>query len=668
LHSVIQTNSPNTANTTSYGYDPLGDLASLTDANSHSTQNIFDVFSDITGKTLPDGSLQESRTYDASGNLTQLTHFSGKTTTYAYDALNRLTTRTPDPTLVTEPVVSYTYTSTGKHASTTVTTNTAPAITTYAYDLLDRLTTKITPEGTLNYTYDLAGNVASIYSSSVHGASMSYTYDSLNRLSTVVDNNLPAGSNTTIYAYDTASNLVTVTDPNKLQSTIQYDSMNRLTSLNTATQNSSAVAGYSYTLDATGSRTGAVEGNGRTLTWNYDGIYRLTNESISNDPVNNNGSVGYDLDPVGNRLSATSTLPSIANSAASFNLDDWMSPETYDSNGNTLTTGGKSFSYDSENHLMSMNGGAVNLIYDGDGNRVAKIANGVTTQYLVDDLNPTGYAQVVEEVVNGAVERQYTYGLQRISENQHINNAWTPSFYGYDGFGSVRQLTNSSAAITDTYNYDAFGNLLNSTGTTPNNYLYSGEQFDSDLGLYYLRARYMNPLTGRFMSRDPEDGNPFDEVTLHKYLYAGSNPVSYVDPSGRGLFNYIMQSEAAIPMSKLVSIYGCVASIGFTATSLVLETSFTGYSLAGIAGTAFGCVTVFLPAQSSVKLAGLALKLVPSINYGFCAASIDAVVHEINGMTDSSSPNASTAALVDSLGSLTGCVATRLGTLLAQEE
>ncbi len=75
---------------------------------------------------------------------------------------------------------------------------------------------------------------------------MSYTYDTLNRLSTVVDNASP-GQNTTAYAYDTASNLVTVTDPNKLQSTIQYDSMNRLTSLNTATQNSSAVAGYSYT-------------------------------------------------------------------------------------------------------------------------------------------------------------------------------------------------------------------------------------------------------------------------------------------------------------------------------------------------------------------------------------------------------------------------------------
>ena len=92
------------------------------------------------------------------------------------------------------------------------------------------------------------------------------------------------------------------------------------------------------------------------------------------------------------------------------------------------------------------------------------------------------------------------------------------SFYGYDGFGNVRQLTGVSGEVTDTYEYDAFGNLLNKTGTTPNNYLYRGEQFDSGLGLYYLRARYYNTATGRFMSRDPYDGNKINPISLHKYL------------------------------------------------------------------------------------------------------------------------------------------------------
>jgi RHS repeat-associated protein len=67
-----------------------------------------------------------------------------------------------------------------------------------------------------------------------------------------------------------------------------------------------------------------------------------------------------------------------------------------------------------------------------------------------------------------------------------------------------------------------------------NSSLYRGEQYDTDLGLYYLRARYYNPATGRFMSRDPLDGNAFDPKTLHKYLYVGGDPVNWIDPSGRG--------------------------------------------------------------------------------------------------------------------------------------
>jgi RHS repeat-associated protein len=116
-------------------------------------------------------------------------------------------------------------------------------------------------------------------------------------------------------------------------------------------------------------------------------------------------------------------------------------------------------------------------------------------------------------------------------------------------------------AVTDTYDYDAFGNKINSTGTTPNNYLYRGEQWDSDLGLYYLRARYYNPLTGRFMSRDPNEGTPVIPATLHKYLYTGGDPVNRIDPRGRA----DEEDEAALDLRSLTkSTEYAAQQLGYT--------------------------------------------------------------------------------------------------------
>jgi RHS repeat-associated protein len=521
LKTVVQVNHPNPSNNTNlYGYNPLGNLIALTDENLHTTQNSFDMLGEPVQKTLPDQTHTESRVYDTAGNLTSLTHFNGVTTTYTYDSLNRLLSRASP----SESTVSFTYTPTGKYLTSTA----ADGTVNYIYDALDRLITKATPEGTLSYTYDAAGHVESIASSNTNGASVSYSYDELGRLSTVVDNRL---GGTTSYSYDNASNVATVAYPNNFQSSFTYDSLNRLTSLVTP------VSGYNYTLGATGNRTQAVELNhNRVVNWSYDGINRLTGEAVNSDEAKNSGSVSYSLDPVGNRSSAVSSLGTLSSGSWSYNADDEISSETYDDNGNVLSTGGKTFTYDSENHMTSMtgNGSVVTMAYDAFGNRVAKTVNGVTTRYLIeDDVNPTGLPQVLEEVQNGAAVRNYTYGLQRISQNQIINNAWTVSFYGYDGMGNVRQLTNSAGVVTDEYEYDAYGNSFTKTGSTPNSYLYRGEQFDSDLGLYYLRARYYNPASGRFMSRDPEDGKIRILATLHKYLYANGDPVNGIDPTGR---------------------------------------------------------------------------------------------------------------------------------------
>lgn len=113
-----------------------------------------------------------------------------------------------------------------------------------------------------------------------------------------------------------------------------------------------------------------------------------------------------------------------------------------------------------------------------------------------------------------------------------INNQWVNSFFEYDGHGSVRALTDINGSVTDSYDFDAFGNLINKTGNTPNNYLYAGEQWDPDLGLYYNRARYLNVGTGRFWSRDSFEGTKQDPLSLHKYSYTGNNPINRIDPSG----------------------------------------------------------------------------------------------------------------------------------------
>jgi RHS repeat-associated protein len=99
----------------------------------------------------------------------------------------------------------------------------------------------------------------------------------------------------------------------------------------------------------------------------------------------------------------------------------------------------------------------------------------------------------------------------------------------YDNVGNLQSVTAPHGVVHD---YDAFGNLIHSSGTTPNNYLFAGEQFDPDLNLYYNRARYLNVSTGRFWSMDTQGGDVQAPQSLHKYLYASADPVNRRDPSG----------------------------------------------------------------------------------------------------------------------------------------
>jgi RHS repeat-associated protein len=139
---------------------------------------------------------------------------------------------------------------------------------------------------------------------------------------------------------------------------------------------------------------------------------------------------------------------------------------------------------------------------------------------------------VLDELASGSVRRTYAYSLQRISENQ-ISSTWKPSFYGYDGHGNVRLLSNTTAASTDSYDFDAFGMPVRTSGTTPNQLLYSGERYDSSISVYDLRARYYDQATGRFWARDPVEGVSCTPLTYNPYIYAEDDPADQSDPTGQ---------------------------------------------------------------------------------------------------------------------------------------
>ncbi len=273
---------------------------------------------------------------------------------------------------------------------------------------------------------------------------------------------------------------------------------------------------------------------------------RLISERIDEPGTSNDQEITYTYDAVGNRLEKTvvregETIEVVYTYDDNDRLLTETGPEgtitySYDANGNLVSrtdgTHTDTFTYDFENRLIEANieigpnPGRVIYTYDADGNRISKTVNGVTTTYLVDKNRD--FAQVLVEKQNGEVVT-YVYGLDLISMNRPGVGA---RYYLYDGQMSVRQLTDANGAVTNTYTYDAFGLLLESTGNTPNLYLYTGEQFDPHVGLYYLRARYYNPFLGRFTTMDSIPGNIFDPVSLHRYLYANADPVNNLDPSG----------------------------------------------------------------------------------------------------------------------------------------
>jgi RHS repeat-associated protein len=558
---------------TSYVRDAQGNVIEQVDRDGRSTTYEFDVMGRRTRRTLPSGA-SETYGYDLAGRLIARTDFSGRTTSYAYDAMGRMTSKRPD-SRTGEHAVTFTYTPMGLRQSMSDGNGTSS----YTYDADYNLVKVASPFGDLLYSYDQAGNLLTTRSSHQDGVTVDYAYDDLGRLDTVTD----ARAGTTRYTFDDDGNVDGFTYGNGVQTSYTYDSLEQMTGVSTSA-GGATISSYDYELGPAGHRLAVTELGGRRVAYDYDALFQLLGENVTGDAHGVNGGVAYTYDPSGNRKTRTSTLAGIADVAYESDVDDRTVGGVYDLNGNSLANASHTFQYDSDDRIISADGGAIRLVYDGDGNRVAETVNGVTVQYLVDTNNPTGFPQVVEELRNGLVTRAYTWGNHLIAQRQLIGNAWTTSHYGYDGHGNVRFLTDDDGAVTDTFDYDAFGALLHRSGTTPNVFLFNAEQYDANLGLYYLRARHYDPSTGRFTSMDAFEGDDFDPMSLHKYLYGGGDPVNTIDPSGQWTLAEIGETI------KVATILNGIDTAGLSG----YVTFFRAAAWGAVGGGAFGGVDGFM--------------------------------------------------------------------------
>jgi YD repeat-containing protein len=265
-----------------YGYDPAGDLTSVTDELGHTSHYTYDPMGRVLTAQDPvqaAAGTNTAYTYDPAGNLLSATDALSHVTTYSYNARNELVGMTDPANQGTGRQYTYAYDPAGNLKSVTDPNN---HTTTYTYDPDNRLQTVTDPNShRTTYAYDLAGELTGVTDPNNH--TTAYGYDSDGRLQTVTD----ANTHTTTYAYDSNDNLTSVTDPNGHKTSYAYDNLNRQISV---TDPDGPTTAYGY--DAAGNLTSLTDPDQKTTTWTYDALDRPTTET---DPLNHTTTYVYDL-------------------------------------------------------------------------------------------------------------------------------------------------------------------------------------------------------------------------------------------------------------------------------------------------------------------------------------------------------------------------------------
>jgi RHS repeat-associated protein len=493
-------------NTTTYSYDNANRLINVTDPNLHLTTYVYDNANQLTSKTDRNGR-QVTYSYDNAGRKTGETWVSGSyVATFTYDNANRLTVEQ-------DTFSKYTLGYDNANRLTSVDnlgTPNAPRLTlTYTLDIFGNHTTIAgNVGGSIINTYDLDNHLTFTTNTlGLHGAKVTLTYDSRNRLSSISRGQPTISTNpNTTFGYDNADRLTGITHTNSLGATLAvltygYDAANQLTSYNGPEGN------LTYTYDVDGQLTNV--GGARIETYAYD---KEGNRTMS----------GYTTG-TGNRLTADGTY------TYSYDNEGNMVGRTKTSTGEVTT-----FTYDFRNRLTEVlikTSGGVTLqddkfTYDIENRRIGKnTLSGGQSWTGYDGVNP-----FADFNSSGSLTFSYLYGNGIDFLLARLNTSFDPTWYLTDKLGSVRLVVNTSGNVLDSITYDSYGNIKSETiPANGDRFKFTGREWDSEIGQYFYRARNYNPGVGRFLSEDPLTSVGGDS---NYYRYVLNQPTRSGDPMG----------------------------------------------------------------------------------------------------------------------------------------
>jgi RHS repeat-associated protein len=283
---------------------------------------------------------------------------------------------------------------------------------------------------------------------------------------------------------------------------------------------------------------------------------------------------------------------------------------TWDDNGNLQMWDDGSddwaYRYDPEDRLINVKKNSVTsarYTYDAGGRRVRSWGAAGTTDYVYSGFN------VVDEIKGGAHEKHVYAGSMHLASI----SSGTVEYYHVDHLGSTRLKTNSTGGVIYESNYEPYGPEHGESGSEE--FRYTGNQEDMT-GLYYFGARYYDPVTGRFTTRDSTFGDLSDPQSLNRYTYCRNNPHKYTDPDGKEPISAVIGSAIVIggTLGSLTRLtlyaFDCVIRNEAPTLKGVAKAGVTGF-ISGATSSVAAVVTVspFGPAGGlAVKAAGSSLE------------------------------------------------------------